>query len=489
MTSQKFITILNTTIHSPMLKATKLELAISAVVQIHVEGLNEGELEEILDPRTIRTGHWSGSGSFIRIKNEEGYILTNAHVVKNGLTYKIRTMLTSEENFDAELIGMIETLEPDIALLKLPLHEIKRMKDMVGEIPYLDLENDELIKRDLSIKAIGYPLGMEEPNISSGKVTNFIFGSEDECERIVTDAAINPGNSGGPAITEEGKIIGINTAIVLGANDIGFITPVNFVRIVLYNLTEGKETALTDLGGRFQKNSKDNSGYLKSPVFEGVIITTIFPHGLMEKAGLLPRDILYKINEHEFDSHGIVKTKNIFRHKNIYDVVRLIPLHSEINLELIRDGQKIQKKAEALPFPEQNLRTTNNLLKRKFIAFKGMVIQEINFLIVEALAEFSPGKFDRFIELLAKDKRKVAVTFVSLNSFAEDINIDMGDIISRINGKSINSLAEVEACLNEKIEKGEEIVIDFESGALGVFKGKNKIKILTPLDQIQDQNN
>lgn len=470
------------------METKKLESAISAVVQIYVEGLNEGELLEILDPRTIRSGHWSGSGAFIRIKDEEGFVLTNAHVVKNGLKYKIRTMNTSEENFEVILIGMIETLEPDIALLKLLPSELTRMKEIVGEIPYLELEKDELIKRDINIKAIGYPLGMEEPNVSSGKVTNFIFGSDQECERIVTDAAINPGNSGGPSITEQGKIIGINTAIVFGANDIGFITPASFIRIVLQNLTEGLETNLTDLGGRFQKNSKEIAEYLKSPTTDGVIITTIFPHGLLEKAGLMTRDILLKINDFDFDSHGIVKNKKSLRHINIYDVVRLIPLHSTISLMIVRNGETLKKEAIALPFPEQNLRTTNNLLKRKFISFKGMVIQEINFLIVQALAEFSPEKFDRFIELLAKDKRKLAVTFVSLNSAAEDINIDEGDIISKINGNTISYLTEVESILNEKISKGEDIIIDFESGALGIFVGKNPIKILTPLDFIQHQN-
>lgn len=470
------------------MKQKKLEQAISAVVQVYVEGLLEGEEIEILDPREIRTGQWGGSGTMIRINDEEGYILTNAHVVKNGLKYKIRTMLTSEENFQVTLVGMIETLEPDIALLKIPALELQRMKEMIGEIPFLELEREEVIKRDLSIKAIGYPLGMEEPNISSGKVTNFIFGSEDECERIVTDAAINPGNSGGPAVSEDGKIIGINTAIVLGANNIGFITPISFVKIVLQNLTEGKETDLTDLGGRFQKNSKVNATHLKSPTNDGVIITKILPNSLMEKAGLVSRDVLCKINEFEIDAHGIVKSKYAYRHRNIYDVVRLIPLHSPIKLEIIHEGKRVVKTAEALPYPEQNLRTTNNLLKRKYISFKGMIIQEINFLIVQALADLSPGKFDRFIELLAKDKRKLAVTFVSSNSVAEDINIDMGDIISTIAGRNVYSLLEAESLLNEKIEKGEDIVIDFESGAFGVFQGTKKIKILTPLDSIIGQN-
>lgn len=466
------------------MKQKVLNRAISAVVQIHVEGLLEGDEIEILDPREIRKGHWIGSGVLIRINEEEGYILTNAHVVKNGLTYRIRTMLTSEESFQVKLIGMIETLEPDIGLLKIIDSELIRMKEIIPEIPYLEMEREEIIDRDLSIKAIGYPFGMEEPNVSSGKVTNFILGSDTECERIVTDAPINPGNSGGPAVSENGKIIGINTSIIFGANDIGFITPINFVKIVVQNLTEGKKTDLTDLGGRFQKNSKECASYLKAPTTDGVIVTTLFTNGLMEKAGLKSRDILFKINEFLFDAHGIVKTKNILRHRNIYDIVRLIPLHSKINLEFIREGNVLKQTAEALPFPEQQLRTTNNLIKTHFISFKGMIIQEINFLIIQALAEFSPGKFDRFIELLAKDKRKLCVTFVSVNSYAEDINIVIGDIISKINEVSVLTLMDAEKIINEKIIRGEDIIVDFESGSLGIFRGDEVVKVMTPLDTV-----
>lgn len=469
------------------MKEKKLERAISAVVQIYVEGLVEGEEIEILDPRAIRRGHWSGSGTLIRINDEEGFILTNAHVVKNGMKYKIRTMLTSEEHFYVELVGLIETLEPDIGLLKIPADELARMKDMIGDIPYLEFEREEVIRRDLSIKAIGYPLGMEEPNVSSGKVTNFIFGSEEECERIVTDAAINPGNSGGPAISEDGKIIGINTAIILGANDVGFITPISFIKIVLQNLMEGTESALTDLGGRFQKNSKVSADFLKAPHLDGIIVTTLFPNGLMERAGLLARDILTRINEFEIDAHGIVKSKHHLRHRNVFDVVRLIPLHSTIELEIIRGGERIVKKAEALPFPEQNLRTTNNLLNRKFISFKGMVIQEINFLIIQTLVESSPEKIDRFIDLLAKDKQKLSVTYVTLNSYAEDINIEIGDIISKINGVKIFNLLEAETLINTCVDKGEQILVEFESGAFGLFHGNKPVKILTPVDSLVDQ--
>lgn len=462
------------------MKDKQLEAIISAVVQISVEGFTETDLSEVLDPRNIRTNYWSGSGVFIRLQDQEGYILTNAHVVKNGFRFRIRTMLTSEETFEVSLVGMIETLEPDIALLKLENGELKRMKNIIGELPSLELEDENLIDRDMNIRAIGYPLGMEEPNVSSGKVTNFVFGTETECERIVTDAAINPGNSGGPAVSENGKIIGLNTAIVLGANNIGFITPVSFIKIVMQNLITGKNTNLTHLGCHFQKNSPDNARYLKAPNHDGVIVTTILNNGLIEKAGLNTRDILLKINQFEFDSHGIIKNHNDLRLRNIHDVVRLIPLDTELTLEFLRDGKKMVAKTKALPFPEENLYTANNLLKRKFISYKGMIIQEVNFLIIEALAEFASEKFDHFIELLAKDKRKLAVTYVGLNSYAKDIDINIGDIICQVNGQTLNTLVDLEKVLQKSFHSKEEVVFQFESGALGIFKTNKLVNILTP---------
>jgi S1-C subfamily serine protease len=301
----------------------------------------------------------------------------------------------------------------------------------------------------------------------------------------VTDAAINPGNSGGPSINENGKIIGLNTSIILGANNIGFITPVSFVKIVLQNLLDGKETNLSFLGGRFQKNSKENSEYLNSPIHTGVILTTIYPKGLLEKAGLQPRDILLKINEFEFDRHGVVKTEEFSRHTNIYDVVRLIPLNSVVTLEYVRNGQKLIAKQAAVPRTGLNLKTTNNLLHRKYVSFEGMIIQELNFLIIQALAEISPEKYDRFIELLARDKRKLAITFVSMNSLANNIGIDFGDVISSVNGNVVNELEDLARILNDLNEEKEKIIMNFESGAFGVFENIKTVKVQTPLDHIE----
>ena len=112
------------------------------------------------------------------------------------------------------------------------------------------------------IKAIGYPLGMVEPNITGGEITNFISGSEFSSERFVTNAAINPGNSGGPSITEDGKVIGLNTAVIVDAENIGFITPASFIKIIIDNLILLSEPHFAGIGGKLQKNAENFNLYL-----------------------------------------------------------------------------------------------------------------------------------------------------------------------------------------------------------------------------------
>lgn len=457
-----------------------LDKVISAVVQIYVEGLLVDENLNILNPHIVNVGFWSASGSFIRISGKEGYILTNAHVVNNGLKFKVRTLLTSEENFEANLVGFIESYEPDIAVLMLKESELTRMKNIIGEIPYLEFIDDLIIHRDLSIRAIGYPLGMKEPNITSGKVTNFIYGDEESCERIVTDAAINHGNSGGPAVAEDGKMIGINTSIALNANDIGFITPVSFIKIVLENLIKGKDTVLTDLGASFQKNSPNNSRYLKSPSDDGVILTTIITDSLIDKAGGKPKDILYRINDFFLDSHGIVKNYKGPRHKNIYDIVRLIPLYSDIQLKILRKGEHLTLNTKAIPLPEQKLKGSTNLLKREFIAFKGIIFQEINIFIIQTFIDYSPSKIKYFLDILSKDSTRVIVTYITFNSLGEELDISPGDVVSSINGSDVNTLTELQEAINQTINNKVDTIVEFESGAFGVFNDLKEVKIHTP---------
>jgi len=122
---------------------------MSGVVQIHVEGDLEDDIQSVMNPAFRRTGTWSGSGFFIKHKNLEGHIITNAHVVRNAVKVKVSSMLTSEEKFEAEIVGLVKLLEPDVALIKLTDKELQRFKTLaIKNSEYLELgDGSALVSR------------------------------------------------------------------------------------------------------------------------------------------------------------------------------------------------------------------------------------------------------------------------------------------------------------------------------------------------------
>ena len=113
---------------------------MSGVVQIRVDGNTEEDIQSVMNPSIRIPGIWSGSGFFVKYNNLEGYIVTNAHVVRNANKIEVSSMLTSEERFEAELVGLVKKLEPDVALIKLTETELQRFKALaVRDIEYLEL--------------------------------------------------------------------------------------------------------------------------------------------------------------------------------------------------------------------------------------------------------------------------------------------------------------------------------------------------------------
>lgn len=462
---------------------------MKGVVQIHAEGYIEDDLRSLFNPSFASPSSWSGSGFFVSVPHREGYIVTNAHVVRNASKVEIMSMLTSEERFVVEVVGLVETLDPDLALLKLEGKELERFKSLaIRPIKYLKLSDREKINRGIEIKAIGYPLGMVEPNISGGEITNFISGSKESTERLVTDAAINPGNSGGPAVCEDGTVIGVNTAIILNAENIGFITPASFVKIVVENFLKKHKMCFSHLGAELQKNSPVLSHYLGQDHERGVVVKKVYEGGSLDRAGIVRGDVILSIDEQKFDRHGILLEQDEFRHRNIFDIFRLIPVGKNVSIEYFHDREVNKVQVKTYPFPRKGVRSRPILFDRQYVTVFGMILQELSLEIVDALQEINVPKevFYEAFKTLEDREACVMLTHIYQGSQADKMEWSLGEIISEIEGKKIYTLKDIIQILSEQASlKKEGVLIETRTGAIGYF---NLSELKKPLELKRFQN-
>lgn len=236
-----------------------------------------------------------GSGFII---SDDGYILTNDHVVGNAT--KISVSLTTGERLDAQLIGTDPV--SDIALLKI---------DKKG-LPYVKFGNsDELIIGEWVI-ALGNPFGLfeinDKPTVTVGVVsaTNMKVSADNKRvykDMVQTDASINSGNSGGPLINANGEVIGINTIIFTGSSyssgsiGVGFAISINRVIKIMEELKKyGKIDRSFNPGFRIQGVDEQIAKYYNLKTKTGVIVTQVYRGGSADKAGLQPEDIIIEAN-------------------------------------------------------------------------------------------------------------------------------------------------------------------------------------------------
>ncbi|MFC1588910.1 S1C family serine protease [Pseudomonadota bacterium] len=443
---------------------------MNGVVQIQVEGHIEEDIQSVMNPTIKIPGVWLGSGFFVKYYNLEGYIVTNAHVVRNADKIEVSSMLTSEERFEAELVGLVKKLEPDVALIRLTDKELKRFKKLaVKEIEYLELLEGPSPSRGDEVKAIGYPMGMVEPNISGGEITNFVSGSEYTTERFVTNAAINPGNSGGPCVSKGGKVVGLNTAVMIDAENIGFITPAAFVKIIIENLLQQNEPHFAGIGGKLQKNAENFNSLLKQSSAKGEIVARVLPGGFLEAAGIQARDVILSIDGVEFDRHGIVIGKEgHFRHKNIYDVVKLIPIGEEVEIVYLRDGAIKTTSAKAMRDPEKGVVSRPIIDERKYIEVFGMIIQELSYEIIEAMRQIDPNAQIEMLQTIDQEKPTLVVTHIHQGSQVDELEWPVGELIVTANEEEVHTLDELQAVLDKN--KDGEILLGCRNGRIGYFR-------------------
>lgn len=289
----------------------------------------------------------NGSGSGI-ILSENGYILTNSHVIKPeesrsrfytiDKNAKIIIKLNNDEKVNATVVGIDELT--DLAVLKI---------DKTGLTP-AKFGNSDNIKVGQYVMALGNPLGL------NGTVTTGIVSSKDreisltdgsKVFAIQTDASINQGNSGGALANSNAEVIGINTLKFAGSGieGIGFAIPTNLAKNIAEKLIKDGKITRTSLGISGIPISEDTAQALN--IKGGIIIRQLVENGSAKNAGLHEKDIIVKFNNKEItDIADINSEKN-----NIQE-------NQEVDVEIIRSGQRQTIKVKMLL--EQNTTTTSN---------------------------------------------------------------------------------------------------------------------------------
>lgn len=317
-------------------KAQRCELALPsifdrvspAVVYIHATSINPYRT-------TDRVEHVVGSGFII---DPSGLILTNSHVVFTRQSFIVT--LSDGNSLPAQLIGADPIF--DVALLRVP-------KPTEGALPTLALGDSDRVHVGGEAIAIGNPLGLDQ-TLTRGIVsaTNRIlpvtfFSSEEPLIQI--DTPINPGNSGGPLINQCGEVVGMTTAIIPGAQNIGFAIPINLVKALLPSLISQGRVVRPWLGFHGQLIDDLLPNIFRFPLIPGFMVEVVEPGSPADKAGLKGGQLEVSIAGHEFLLGGDIITKingiAVTEPEKIIEALRGIKVGSNISLTIFRAGEEL----------------------------------------------------------------------------------------------------------------------------------------------------
>ena len=227
------------------------------------------------------------TGSGVIVDAQNGYILTNGHVVDNAT--KIEVTTKDNKRFTAKLVG--RDTEADVAVLQIPAQNLTA-------VPLGD--SDRLQVGDF-VLAVGNPFGLGQ-TVTSGIVSALGrsgLGIEGYEDFIQTDASINPGNSGGPLVNLHGQVVGINTAILApgGGNiGIGFAVPINMARRVMDQIIRYGEVKRGRIGVAIQDLTPELAQAMSTHQTEGAVIARVETGSPAEQAGLRTGDLVVAAN-------------------------------------------------------------------------------------------------------------------------------------------------------------------------------------------------
>lgn len=361
---------------------------------------------------SLGKGRPNNAGAGVIIDGKNGFIVTNSHVVRNS--DKIQVTLFGGKKVVGRVMGTDD--DTDLAVVQIPV---------TSALASVEFGDSSRLKVGQMVVAVGNPYGLSETmtfGIISGLNRENVNLSRYE-DFIQTDASINPGNSGGPLLNIRGEVIGINTAIINYAQNIGFSIPSNIVKRITTQLKENGEVRRGWLGVGIEMVGPELAAKADIEEGEGVLINSVFEGDPAEKAGLRVGDIILKIG-------GIA----INSPTRMIRIIGVISPGQTVQLDILREGkpQIIPVKLENYPKKAPKQASLSNPNEK----FPPLGIE----------LEPASGKID-------DASKGLTVKEVIIGSTAETKGVKTGDKILAVNGDSILNRQQYEELI-EKIQPG-----------------------------------
>ncbi|MFC2170073.1 Do family serine endopeptidase [Acidobacteriota bacterium] len=361
----------------------------------------------------------TGTGFFI---SEDGYILTNNHIVEKA--QKVTVFSLQRNEYSAKIIGTDP--KTDLALLKVD----------EKNLPFAQLGSSADVRVGEWVLAIGNPFGLSQ-TVTAGIVSakgRQLGGMNvpDYQDFIQTDASINRGNSGGPLVNMRGKVIGINSIIVSpsGGNiGIGFSIPSDLAKKIVTQLKEKGRVVRGYLGITIVAIDEDTKKLLNLESKQGALVNSVEPDTPAEKAGIKRYDVITEVDGNPIEDPNDVKFK-------IADT----PPGTKIEISIIRDGKKMQLSTKI-----------EELESEETPEISGSAGKDLGFTVRELTSSIAR-------RYGFQTQKGLLITEVRRYSEVERKGIERGDIILEVNRKKMTNIRELENILS-KAKGGDPIML------------------------------
>jgi serine protease Do len=338
-----------------------------------------------------------GTGCII---SQDGYILTNNHVIEGADQIKVK--MSDGKEFDGRIIG--RDPKTDLALVKI---------DGASGLKPLKLGDSDALNVGNWVVAVGSPFGLEQ-TVTAGIVSakGRVIGSGPYDNFIQTDASINPGNSGGPLVNMQAEVVGINTAIIASGQGIGFAIPINMAKEIAPQLQKTGHVTRGLLGVNIQDLTPELAKSFGLKDTHGALVAKVAPDGPADKAGILQGDVVVKFNGRE-----VMAAKDLSR------IVAGTPVGETVALQVIREGKTVDLRAKVGEMEDANATATEKDASHKTL---GISVQNLTPQIAG--------------ELGLKDTAGIVVVNVAPESPAAEALILPGDVIKELNRKPVKNV-------------------------------------------------